>query len=76
MTFSIATIIQILQAVIAAMPSVISTAEELYTIGQKVFETLNGRVPTDQEIADLQTQIDADVAEALTPIPDDPPAAS
>lgn len=71
-----ALIISILSAVAKELPNAISTAEQLYGLGQKVFEVVNGRVPTDEEIAALNAQIDADVAEALAPLPpeEDPPA--
>lgn len=70
MTFSIEAIIAMLQAAIQFAPQAISTAEQLYEIGQKLFETLNGREPTQAEQDDLQRQIDADVAEALRPMPE------
>lgn len=70
------TIIAILNVVAEAAPGVISTAEKLYAIGAKVFTVIQGRVPTDEEMAALVAQIDADVAEALTPLPDAPTGAA
>jgi hypothetical protein len=69
--FSIQTIIAMLQAAVAAAPTVIQTAQDLYDIGAKVYAALNGTAPTAEQMAELQAQIDADVAEALTPLPDD-----
>ena len=65
----IAAIIAILQTVITELPSAISTVEQLYSLGEKFFSAANGREPTDQEKSDLRAAIDADVAEALTPLP-------
>lgn len=65
----VAEVISILLLVVRELPGAISTVEQLVDIGKKMFATVNGREPTEQEIADLEEQIAADVAEALTPLP-------
>lgn len=65
----IAEIIAVLQVVVAQLPGAITTAEQLYDLGSKLFATVNGREPTDAEVEELEAQIDADVAESLTPLP-------
>ena len=62
-------VIKLLQIVVASLPSAITTAEQLYDIGTKFAATIKGSAPTDEEIADLRTQIDNDVAIALAPLP-------
>ena len=69
----IAAIIKILTTVVAELPGAITTVKQLVDLGQKFFATVNGREPTPAEIADLRAQIDADVAEALTPLPEAQP---
>ena len=66
---AIAEIISILLLVVRELPGAISTVQQLVDIGKKMFETVNGREPTADEIAELELQIEADVAEALTPLP-------
>lgn len=65
----VAEVISILLLVVKELPGAIATVEQLVDIGKKMFETVNGREPNEQEIADLEEQINADVAEALTPLP-------
>ena len=65
----VAEIISILLLVVRELPGAIQTVEQLVDIGKKMFATVNGREPTEQEIADLEEQIASDVAEALTPLP-------
>lgn len=62
-------IVSILLLVVKELPGAIQTVEQLVDIGKKMFATINGREPTEQEAADLEDQIKADVAEALTPLP-------
>ena len=64
-----AVIIQLLQSVVASLPSAITTVEQLYELGTKFAGTIKGSKPTDDEITALRTQIDSDVATALTPLP-------
>lgn len=65
----IATVISLLQVVVAEAPGVISTGEELVNLGTKFYETVNGHVPTIAEVAELRAAIDADVILALQPLP-------
>lgn len=65
----IAAIIAILQTVITELPGAITTVEQLYALGKKFFTAANGTPPTQDEITQLHAAIDADVAEALTPLP-------
>lgn len=65
----VAEIISILLLVVKELPGAIQTVEQLIDIGKKMFATINGREPTEAEVADLEAQIEADVAEALTPLP-------
>lgn len=65
----VAEIIGILLLVVKELPGAIKTTTELIDLGQKMFATVNGREPTPEEVADLEAQIEADVAEALTPLP-------
>lgn len=65
----IATIIALLQTVVANLPGAITTAGQLYDLGKKFFETTNGKAPTTAEIVALEAAIDADVIEALKPLP-------
>lgn len=69
----VAEIIGILLLVVRELPGAIKTTQELISLGKKMFETINGREPTEAEILDLEQQIEADVAEALTPLPDAQP---
>jgi hypothetical protein len=64
-----AAIIAIIQTIITELPGAITTAEQVYDLAKKLFTTVNGRAPTDAEVEDLETQIDADVADALQPLP-------
>lgn len=64
----VAGIIAILQVVVENLPGAINTGSELVDLGKKLFSTINGREPTAAEIANLETQIDADVADALEPL--------
>lgn len=72
----IGAIIAILQTVVSALPGAITTVEQLVELGKKFFTAVNGKDPTEDEMAQLRTQIDSDVASALTPLPpaqpDDP----
>jgi len=65
----IAAIIAILQVVVQELPSAVATVEQLYALGAKFFTAANGTAPTADEQAQLQAQIDTDVATALTPLP-------
>jgi hypothetical protein len=62
-------VVTLLQQVITYAPGVISTAEQLYTLGEKFAATLKGEEPTPEEIAALRANIDADVTIALAPLP-------
>lgn len=62
-------IIQLLQAVVQNLPSAITTAEQLYALGQKFATAVNGTAPTADEIATLRAQIDSDIVTALLPLP-------
>lgn len=66
---NVALIIQLLQAVISAAPTVIQTGEQLYDLGIKFAHTLKGSEPTPEEIAALRAQIAIDIAIALEPLP-------
>ena len=65
----IGAIIAILQTVVSALPGAITTVEQLYDLGKKFFTAVNGKEPTADEAAQLQAQIDSDVATALEPLP-------
>lgn len=62
-------IIQILQTIVTSLPGAITTAKQLYDLGAKLYETANGKAPSAAEQAQLESQIDSDVMEALTPLP-------
>ena len=64
-----AAIIKLLQIVVSSLPSAIQTAEQLYDLGTKFAATIKGSAPTDEEIAQLRSQIDSDVAQSLEPLP-------
>lgn len=63
------TAIALLQVVIENLPGAIRTATQLYDLGEKLFTSLQGREPTEDEKAQLRAEIDADVALALAPLP-------
>lgn len=65
----IAGIISLLQLVVANLPGAITTTQQLVDLGSKFFSSVNGRDPTSAEIAALEAAIDADVADALLPLP-------
>ena len=65
----IAGVIALLKVVAVELPGAISTGVQLVDLGKKFYETANGRVPTDAEVAELRAAVDADLAEALTPLP-------
>lgn len=65
----LAAVLAILQIVVQELPGAVTTAEQLYALGQKFFATIHGREPTEAETADLRAAIDADVAAALEPLP-------
>lgn len=65
----VAEIISILLLVVKELPGAIETTTQLIDLGKKLFATANGREPTAEEMADLEAQIESDVAEALTPLP-------
>lgn len=65
----IAAVIALLQTVVASLPGAITTVTQLVDLGKKFFTTVNGQEPTDADVATLRAMIDADVAEALTPLP-------
>jgi len=66
---TVATVVAILQTVIQELPGAITTAQALYSLGQKFFQTIAGRAPTADEVKQLEDQIDADVITALEPLP-------
>jgi hypothetical protein len=66
----IASIIAILQVIVANLPGAITTASQLVDLGTKLFSTINGKAPTADEIMQLQAAIDADVTLALAPLPE------
>ena len=66
-------IIALLPIIIQELPGAITTVEQLYSLAEKFFAVQNGRPPTQAETDDLHAQIDSDVAEALTPLPDAQP---
>ena len=68
-----AAIISLLQVVVAELPGAITTVEQLYALGEKFWASTNGTPPSDADKVELRAQIDADVAEALTPLPDAQP---
>lgn len=63
------TIIALLNVVVANLPGAIKTAEELYALGVQFFGVINNKPLTEEQRTALYAQIDADVAEALTPLP-------
>jgi hypothetical protein len=65
----IAGVINLLKVVAAELPGAITTVTQLVDLGQKFYATANGREPTAAEVLELRASIDADVAEALTPLP-------
>lgn len=65
----IGAIIAILQTMITELPGAITTVEQLVSLGEKFFSTVNGKDPTEDEKAQLRAQIDTDVAAALEPLP-------
>lgn len=65
----IAGIIALLQTVVANLPGAITTVTQLVDLGKKFFAVSNGREPTPDEVLQLRMSIDADVAQALTPLP-------
>lgn len=65
----IAAIISVLQLVVSNLPGAITTVEQLVDLGTKFYESVNGHVPTIEEVATLRAAVDADVATALTPLP-------
>ncbi len=65
----IAGVISLLQVVVANLPGAITTVTQLVDLGQKFFATTNGRDPTPDEVAALRASIDADLMDALTPLP-------
>lgn len=66
---NIASIIAILQVVVQELPGAVSTVEQLVDLGAKFMKASNGTDPTPAEIAALRAAVDADVAEALAPLP-------
>ena len=62
-------VIAILQVVVANLPGAITTAEQLYDLGTKLYATTQGTEPSEADKALLQASIDADLLEALTPLP-------
>ncbi len=65
----VAEIISILLLVVKELPGAIETTVQLVDLGKKMFATINGREPTEAEVTELEAQIEADVAEALEPLP-------
>ena len=68
-----AAIISLLQVVVQNLPGAITTVEQRYALGTKFFTAANGTAPTADEQTQLEAAIDADVAEALTPLQDAQP---
>ncbi len=66
---NVASVIALLQVVAQALSGAITTAEQLVDLGSKFMKTINGTDPTPEDIAALRAAIDADVAQALTPLP-------
>lgn len=66
---TIAAIIAILQTVVTELPGAIRTVEQLYDLGKKFFTAAHGTAPTADQETELRAAIDADAAEALTPLP-------
>lgn len=62
-------IISLLNITVAELPGAISTIEQLVSLGKKFFSSVNGRDPTPEEVAALRAQLDADIVEALKPLP-------
>lgn len=69
MSLTLEGVISLLQVVVANLPGAITTAKQLLALGKQFFETANGRAPTDDEVTQLEAAIDADVVQALTPLP-------
>jgi len=67
---NISGIIALLQTIVTSLPGAITTVTQLVDLGTKFFETVNGRAPTADEIAELEKSIDADVIIALSSLPD------
>jgi len=66
---NVASVIALLQVVVSELPGAITTVEQLVSLGSKFMATTNGTDPTADEIAALRAAVDADVAEALSPLP-------
>ena len=64
-----ASVIALLQVIVANLPNAIATVEQLYGLGEKFYETLNGTAPSADVVTQLRAAIDADVALALAPLP-------
>ena len=73
MPIAIPAILALLQTVVQYLPTAISTGQQVFDLGKKLFATANGREPTAEEESQLQAAIDADVTLALTPLPDAQP---
>lgn len=65
----VAGIIALVQVVVQSLPGAITTAEQLYDLGAKFWAVQNGAAPTVDEQTALESAIDADVAQALAPLP-------
>lgn len=68
---TVGVIIGALTTILEMSPQIVSTIEGLNDLGQRVFEAVYVRAPTQEEQDALQARIDADVAHALMPLPDE-----
>jgi hypothetical protein len=69
MPVAITTVIGVLQLIVQNLPGAITTAQQLYDLGTKLYTTISGKAPTADEQDQLEAQIDADVIDALSPLP-------
>lgn len=60
----------LLQVIVANLPGAITTGQQLFDLGKKLYASINdGREPTAEEVADLRAKIAADETLALEPLP-------
>lgn len=62
-------IMALIQIVVQELPGAVTTVQQLMDLAKKFFATANGRAPTDAEIKEIESAIDADVMTALAPLP-------
>jgi len=65
----ISKVVELLQVVATNLPGAINTASQLVEIGKEFYAVANGKQPSPDEVARLEASIDADVLEALSPLP-------